>query len=121
MNIKRRKVVTVSFSLIILTLAVAFFLSPYSTALLKSKSHFIKHPGNDKVLYEPGAENYADSIASYLMGNDPEATKLQLPGGEECEAGEDAEGEVPVEEAHGRPGWVRPTRRVRCLSCNRRA
>ena len=66
MNIKRRKVVTVSFSLIILTLAVAFFLSPYSTALLKSKSHFIKHPGNDKVLYEPGAENYADSIASYL-------------------------------------------------------
>jgi uncharacterized protein (DUF362 family) len=26
-----------------------------------------------------------DSIASYLMGNDPEATKLQLPSGEECD------------------------------------
>jgi hypothetical protein len=27
----------------------------------------------------------ADSIASHLMGNDPEAEKLQLPGGDECD------------------------------------
>ena len=66
MKINIRKVVTVSFSLIILTIIIAFFLSPYLTALLKSKTHFIKHPGNDKVLYEPGAENYANSIVYYL-------------------------------------------------------
>ena len=67
MKIKKRKLITVIFSLIILILAIAFFLSPYSTALLKSKSHFIKHPKNDKVLFEPGAEEYADSIANYLQ------------------------------------------------------
>jgi hypothetical protein len=66
MNIKRRKVVTYSLSLIILALAIAFFLSPYSTALLKSKSHFIEHSKNDKVLFEHGAEDFADSIANYL-------------------------------------------------------
>jgi hypothetical protein len=63
---KKRKVIVIIFSSIILLLAVAFFLSPYSTALLKSKSHFVNHPDNDIVLFEPGAEEYADSIALYL-------------------------------------------------------
>lgn len=66
MKTKKRKVIVIILSLLILLLSVAFFLSPYSTALFKSKSHFIKHFSNDKVLYEPGAENYADRIASYL-------------------------------------------------------
>ena len=48
-------------------LAFAFFISPYSCALLKSKSHFIKHTKNEIVLYEPGVEEYANSIASYFQ------------------------------------------------------
>ena len=47
-------------------LIVAFWISPYSTALFKSKSHFIQHPLVHNVYYEPGAEVYADSIALYL-------------------------------------------------------
>ena len=66
MKKRKRKVILFIFFSIILLLAVLFFLSPYSTALLKSKSHFIKHSKNDKVLYEPSAEDYADSIAFYL-------------------------------------------------------
>ena len=64
--VKKRKILITIISSVILILAIAFFLSPYSKALLKSKSHFIKHTKNEIVLYEPGAENYADSIASYL-------------------------------------------------------
>ena len=67
MKIKKRKIVITISSIVILVLAVAFFLSPYSTALLKSKSHFIKHAKNEIVFYEPGAEDYADSIASHLQ------------------------------------------------------
>ena len=63
---KKRKVILIVLSSIILILVIAFFISPYSTALLKSKSHFIKHPDNDIVLFEPGAEEYADKIAAYL-------------------------------------------------------
>lgn len=66
MKIKKRKIVIVVLSIVILILAIAFFISPYSTALLKSKSHFIKHAKNDKVLYESGAEEYADRIAKHL-------------------------------------------------------
>ena len=66
MKKRKRKVIVIVFSSIILLLAVLFFISPYSTALLKSKSHFINHVKNDKVLYEAGAEDYADSIAVYL-------------------------------------------------------
>jgi len=66
MRIRKRKVIFISLSSIILLLLVLFFLSPHSTALLKSKSHFIKHPENEIVLYEPGAEEYADSIVFYL-------------------------------------------------------
>ncbi|MCW8823425.1 MAG: hypothetical protein OQK63_05030, partial [Ignavibacteriaceae bacterium] len=63
---KKYKVILIFISSIILLLTVLFFISPYSTALLKSKSHFIKHPDNDIVLFEPGAEEYADKIAAYL-------------------------------------------------------
>ena len=63
---KKRKVILIVISSIILILAIAFYISPYSTALLKSKSHFIKHLDNDTVLFEPGAEEYADKIAAYL-------------------------------------------------------
>lgn len=66
MKLKKRKVIVIIFFLSVLLLTVVFYLSPYSTALLKSKSHFINHISNDKVLYEPGAENYADRVASYL-------------------------------------------------------
>ncbi|MCW8810698.1 MAG: hypothetical protein OQK64_07040, partial [Ignavibacteriaceae bacterium] len=64
---KKYKVILIFISSIILLLTVLFFISPYSTALLKSKSHFIEHPKNDKVFYEPGADNYADSIANFLQ------------------------------------------------------
>ncbi|MFC2119585.1 hypothetical protein ACFLQ4_00800 [Bacteroidota bacterium] len=63
---KKRKVILIVISSIILLLTSLFFISPYSNALLKSKSHFIKHPGNDIVLFEPGAEEYAGKIAAFL-------------------------------------------------------
>ncbi len=43
-----------------------FLLSPYSTALLKSKKHFIEHASINNVFYEPGAQSYADQIALFL-------------------------------------------------------
>ncbi len=66
MKKRKRKVIVIIFFLLILLLPGLFFISPYSTALLKSKSQFINHVKNDKVLYEPGAEVYADSIVFYL-------------------------------------------------------
>lgn len=63
---KKRKVILISLSSIIFFLIVLFFISPYSTALLKSKSYFINHPDNEIVFFEPGAEEYADKIAAYL-------------------------------------------------------
>ena len=66
MKNRKSKVAVIIFASITLILLVWFFLSPYSTALLKSKSHFIQHPLNEIILYEPGAEEYADSIALYL-------------------------------------------------------
>ena len=66
MKNRKSKVAVIIFASITLILLVWFFLSPYSTALLKSKSHFIQHPLNEIILYEPGAEEYADRIALYL-------------------------------------------------------
>jgi hypothetical protein len=63
---KKRKVILIIISSIILLLTSLFFISPYSTALLKSKSHFIRHQDNDVVFFEPGAEEYADKIAAYI-------------------------------------------------------
>ena len=66
MKNRKSRVLTIIFASITLIFLVWFFLSPYSTVLLKSKSHFIQHPLNEIILYEPGAEEYADSIALYL-------------------------------------------------------
>jgi hypothetical protein len=66
MEIRKNKVILISLSSVILILLIVFFLSPYSTALLKSKSYFIKHPYDHRVLYEPGAEEYAGKIAAFL-------------------------------------------------------
>lgn len=66
MRIRKSKIIVISLSSIILLFLVLFFISPYSTALFKSKSHFIKHLENDLVFYEPGAEEYADKIAMFL-------------------------------------------------------
>jgi hypothetical protein len=66
MKIKTRKIIVITFFSLILLLIVVFFLSPYSTALLKSKSHFIKHSSVPNVYYEHGAEEYGNKIAHYL-------------------------------------------------------
>ena len=66
---------------LLIALAVILFLrSPLSAALLKSKDHFLMHGKDARVMYEPGAEPYADAIASHL----PAAVET-------------------VEQAHGRP------------------
>jgi len=66
MKIKKRIIIlSVLISLIILLLVI-FFVSPYSTALLKSKSCFTEYSDNNMVLYEPGAETYAAEIAADL-------------------------------------------------------
>jgi len=66
MKIKKSRIILIAVLSLFIVLIVAFLISPYSTALLKSKSHFINHTKNDIVLYEPGAEDYADSIAIYF-------------------------------------------------------
>lgn len=66
MKTGKRKIVFISLSSLILILAILFYFSPYSTALLKSKSYFIKYSDNAMVLYEPGAETYAAEIAADL-------------------------------------------------------
>ena len=63
---KKNKILAIIFASNIIILLVLFFLSPYSTALCKSKSHFIKHLEHDLVFYEPGAKDYADKIAAFL-------------------------------------------------------
>ncbi len=62
----RRNIVGIGFSVLLLVM-VAFFLGgPYSTALFKSKSHFIQHASAPRLYYEPGAEDHADKIALCL-------------------------------------------------------
>jgi len=63
---KKRKIIFIGLLLTFILLITVFLTSPYSTALLKSKSHFIQHSSTQNVYYEPGAEDYADSIALYL-------------------------------------------------------
>jgi hypothetical protein len=71
MKIKKSRIILIVVSSLFIVLIVAFLISPYSTALFKSKSHFIQHSLVRNVYYEPGAEVYADSIALYL----PRATE----------------------------------------------
>lgn len=68
---KKRFIIPGIIAVLLLAGAVVFVRSPFGIALLKSKSHFITHPSDTRVLYEPGAETYADKIAAFL----PEAIK----------------------------------------------
>lgn len=67
MRKKRKRLIIFSIiGIIILVGAVLFVRSPIGIALLKSKKHFkISHIDN-RVRYEPGAEEYANKIARYL-------------------------------------------------------
>jgi hypothetical protein len=66
MRIKKNRVIIISLSAVILLLIAVFYLSPWSTVLLKSKSHFIRSTESGSVYYEPGAEVHAAEIAAYL-------------------------------------------------------
>jgi hypothetical protein len=63
----RKKIIIFStLGVFILTASVFFLRSPIGRALLKSKSHFIAHEGDSRILYEQGAEGFADQIADFL-------------------------------------------------------
>lgn len=63
----RKKIIIFSIlGIFILALLVFFLMSPIGRALLKSKSHFIPHAADSRVLYEPGAEGFAEKIADFL-------------------------------------------------------
>ncbi len=62
----KHKIIFIGSLSIFVLMIVAFLISPYSTAIFKSKSHFIQHSSTTNVYYEQGAEDYADSIALYL-------------------------------------------------------
>lgn len=63
----RKKIIIFSILGIFFVFGLAFFLrSPIGKALLKSKSHFIVHAANSRILYEPGAEGFADKIADFF-------------------------------------------------------
>ncbi len=63
----RKKIIIFSIlGIFILSLLAFFLLSPIGRALLKSKSHFIAHEADSRVLYEPGAEGFAENIADFL-------------------------------------------------------
>lgn len=52
---------------VIVSLSIILFIrTPYWTALTKSKSHFIENAFDNRVLYEPGAEDIANQIANFL-------------------------------------------------------
>jgi hypothetical protein len=63
----RKKIIIFSIlGIFILTVLALFLRSPIGRALLKSKSHFISHATDSRVLYEPGAEGFADKLADFL-------------------------------------------------------
>lgn len=66
MKVKKRKIISIGLLLTFVLLVIIFWLSPYSTALFKSKSQFIQNSLNPSVYFEPGAEDLADSIALFL-------------------------------------------------------
>ena len=66
---KKTRIKIIIFSILgifILSVLALFLRSPIGRALLKSKSHFIVHAADSRVLYEPGAEGFADRIADFL-------------------------------------------------------
>jgi hypothetical protein len=63
----RKKIIIFSVLGIFIVSVLVFFLrSPIGRALLKSKSHFIAHEADSRVLYEPGAEGFAEKIVDFL-------------------------------------------------------
>ena len=63
----RKKIIIFGILGIFILFVLALFLrSPIGRALLKSKSHFIAHTADSRVLYEPGAEGFAGKIADFL-------------------------------------------------------
>ncbi len=63
----RKKIIVFSIlGIFILSVLALFLRSPIGRALLKSKSHFIAHAADSRILYEPGAEGFADRIADFL-------------------------------------------------------
>jgi hypothetical protein len=63
----RKKIIIFSILGIFILAVLALFLrSPIGRALLKSKSHFIAHASDSRVLYEPGAQGFADKLADFL-------------------------------------------------------
>ena len=66
MKIKKSKIILIIMLSIFIVLIAVFLISPYSTALFKSKSHFIQHSLATNVYFESGAEVYADSIVRFL-------------------------------------------------------
>jgi len=63
----RKKIIIFSIlGIFILAVLIVFLRSPIGRALLKSKSHFIVHTADSRILYEPGAEGFADKLADFL-------------------------------------------------------
>jgi len=53
----RKKIIIFSIlGIFILSVLVLFLRSPIGRALLKSKSHFIEHATDSRILYEPGGD-----------------------------------------------------------------
>lgn len=64
---KRKRLIILSIiGIIILAGAVLFVRSPIGIALLKSKKHFKTSAVDERVRYEPGAEEFADKMARCL-------------------------------------------------------
>jgi len=69
MRRKRKKIIIFSIiALVVLACVIVFLRHPKGRALLKSRSHFIEHAADSRILYEPGAEEFADKIADFLSG-----------------------------------------------------
>jgi len=67
MKRKRKKIIILSILGIFIVIGSVLFLrSPFGKALLKSKSHFMVHSADSRILYEPGAEGFADKFADFL-------------------------------------------------------
>jgi hypothetical protein len=77
----RKKVILVGLlGIFILAVCLAYLRVPALRALLKSKRHFVVHATESRVLYEPGAEVFADKIAGFLpMAVDQVAEGHSLP------------------------------------------
>lgn len=63
----KKKAVLVGLPALLTVVAFLLYIKiPVVRALVKSKSQFVSHSGDPRILYEPGAEAYADKIAKFL-------------------------------------------------------